>query len=248
VRWAAALSLASGIRRAAVLLLASGVRRAAVLLLASGVRRAAVLLLAAVCVAGCGATPAKLPRASATPLAKLRRAGGGIPRALLVAERPIGRGPRFQPPLAGAVPGACTARLGSRLQAHIEVFGANRVVLLPAGIGTGAPRRLADGRLIEAACFGELVTLDPTGTVYFRHGARLTVGDLFDAWGQRLTATRIATFGGGRVRVYVNGKRWLGSPRAVPLSDDAEVVLEVGPRVPPHIHFTFQRPPSADLR
>jgi hypothetical protein len=137
--------------------------------------------------------------------------------------------------------------LGRRLQAHIEVFGANRVVLLPAGIGTRAPRQFEDGRLMRAACFGDLVTLDPTGSVYFRPGKRLTVGDLFTAWGQRLTGTGIASFTGDRVRVYVDGRAWSGSPRAVPLTDRAEIVLEVGPHVPPHTRFTFPRAPSPQL-
>jgi hypothetical protein len=202
------------------------------------VRRAAGLLLAAVLVAGCG---------SATPV-KPRRTGGGIPASLLAAERPIGRGPRFQPPVSGPVGGACTAPLGGRLQAHIELFGANRVVLLATGIGTSLPRRISDGRLTRARCFGDVVTLDPTGTVYFRPGATLTVGDLFRAWGQPLTGARIASFTGGRVRVYVNGHRSSLSPGVVPLTRDAEIVLEVGPHVPPHRRFVFpaQPPPGLD--
>jgi hypothetical protein len=177
-----------------------------------------------------------------------KRPGGGIPSALLAGVRPIGRGPRFQPPVSGPVDGACTTPLGRRLQAHIELFGANRVVLLATGIGTGRPRRISDGRLTRADCFGDLVTLDPTGTVYFRPGPTVTLGDLFRAWGQPLTRTRIASFTGGRVRVYVNGRRSSGSPRALPLTPDAEIVLEVGSHVPPHNHFTFPPQPREELR
>ncbi len=101
---------------------------------------------------------------------------------------------------------------------------------------------------MRAGCFGELVTLDPTGTVYFRPGAHLTLGDLFGAWGQTLSATRIASFSGGRVRVYVDGKARSGSPRVVPLKDGEEIVLEVGPHVPPHRGFRFPKGPSPDLR
>jgi hypothetical protein len=201
----------------------------------------------AVLVAGCGATgpPANLRRPEA-PSAKLRRADG-IPRQLLTEVRPIGRGPRFEPPVKGPVPGACAPRLGPRLEAHIEVFGANRVVLLPAGIGTGAPRAISDGRITRARCFGDLVTLDPSGIVYFRAGTRLTLGDLFTAWGQSLGSSRIASFAGGRVRVFLNGWAAGGSPRAIALMPRAEIVLEVGPRVPPHTHFTFPPAPSPKL-
>jgi hypothetical protein len=196
------------------------------------VRRACSLLLVSLVIVGCG---------SAAPVTH------GIPRSLLAGVRPIGRGPRFQPPVSGPVGGTCTAPLGRRLQAHIELFGANRVVLLATGIGTRPPRRIRDGRLTSARCFGELVTLDPTGTVYFRSGYSLTVGDLFRAWGQPLSSTRIASFTGGRVRVYVNGHRSSVSPRAVPLTRDAEIVLEVGPHVPPHRRFVFPAQPPAGL-
>jgi hypothetical protein len=177
-----------------------------------------------------------------------KQRAGGIPSALIAGVRPIGRGPRFQPPVSGPLRGACATPLGRRLQAHIELFGANRVVLLATGIGTGLPRRISDGRLTRARCFGDLVTLDPTGTVYFRPGHRMTVGDLFSSWGQPLSSTRIASFTGGRVRVYVNGHRSSVSPRAVPLTQDAEIVLEVGPHVPPHRRFVFpaQPPPGLD--
>jgi hypothetical protein len=176
-----------------------------------------------------------------------RQRGGGIPTSLLAGVRPIGRGPRFQPPLRGSVVHACGARLGRRLQAHVELFGANRVVLLATGIGTRAPRRIADGRLTQARCFGAVVTLDPTGIVYFRPGIALTVGDLFSAWGQPLSSTRIASFSGRAVQVYVNGHPSSLSPRSVPLTQGAEIVLEIGPHVPPHSHFTFPPQPSPEL-
>lgn len=208
-------------------------------------RRTGLLLVIGLLVAGCGATS----RANGSHTAATGDRGrGGIPASLRAEVRPIGRGPRFQPPLGGRVPGACTAPLGQRLEAHIEVFGANRVVLLAAGIGTAAPRRLSLGRIVSARCFGDLVTLDPTGTVYFRPREALTLGDLFSAWGQALTRTRIASFTGGQVAVYLNGRRRRGSPRAVPLTQHAEIVLEVGPHVPPHAHFTFAAMPAATLR
>ena len=124
----------------------------------------------------------------------------------------------------------------------MEVFAANRVLLLPAGIGTKPPRNLLDGRVTRAACYGQLVTLDPTGVVLVRPGARLTLGALFRSWGQPLSATRLASFSapaGTRVTVFVNGRPWPGPPAAVPLTRHAEIVLEVGPYVPPHQSYAF---------
>jgi hypothetical protein len=204
------------------------------------VRRAIALICSSLMLAGCGAARTASPE----------QGGSGIPASLLAGERPIGRGPRFQPPNTGTVTGRCSPTLGTREQAHIELFGANRVVLLAAGIGTRAPRRLSDGRLVRATCFGDVVTLDPTGTVYFRTGTRrLTLGDLFDAWGQRLSSRRIASFFGTRpVRAYVDGRARGGNPRRIPLTPGAEVVLEIGPSVPPHTHFPFPPKPAAALR
>jgi hypothetical protein len=140
------------------------------------------------------------------------------------------------------------ATLGRREQAHIEVFAENRVMLLAAGIGTRAPRRFSDARLTAAACFGDAVTLDPTGTVYFRAGTAVTLKDLFREWGQPLSRQRIATFAGRAVRIYIDGRPRRGAPGQVVLRQDAEIVLEVGPFVPPHSSFTFPSPPSPNLR
>jgi hypothetical protein len=165
-----------------------------------------------------------------------------IPPALLSQARPIGPGPRFHPPAAGPVIGQCTRALGPRDGVHVEVFASDRVLLLPAGIGVQPPRVLLDGRVTSARCYGTLVTLDPTGLVLVRPGASPTLGTLFRSWGQPLSPTRLTSFtapAGAGVTVFVNGKRWPGAPAAVPLTRHAEIVLEVGPHVPPHPSYAF---------
>jgi hypothetical protein len=204
---------------------------------------AVVLLAVVLLLSGCGA--ARSTGGSRLPDAASRR--GGIPPSLLASVRPIGRGPRFQPAAGNRVIGPCRSPLGRRLRAHIELFGADRVVLLAAGIGTRAPR-IRDGRVVHADCFGALVTLDPTGTVYFRPGISLTLAALFRAWGQPLRGARIASFSGRRVSVYVNGRPRRGAPQTLRLTNRAEIVLEVGPYVPPHSQFSFASSPSPDLR
>jgi hypothetical protein len=183
--------------------------------------------VAAVAVAGCGArsSPARSPLA-------------GIPRALLAEARPIGVGPRFRPPVRGRVLGGCRRDLGRRDGVHLEVFGANRVVIVAPGIGTRPPRRSAQGRIVAARCYGDPVTLEPTGIVLVRPREALTLRSLFREWGQPLSARRLASFR-GPVSVYLDGRRWRGAPNAVPLRRHAEIVLEVGPHVPPHRSFTF---------
>jgi hypothetical protein len=165
-----------------------------------------------------------------------------IPSALLGQARPIGVGPRFHPPATGPVDGSCAATLGPRDGVHVEVFAANRVLLLPAGIGTSPPRTFLDGRVTAARCYGAVVSVDPTGVVLVRPGARLTLGTLFSSWGEPLSRTRLASFSaaaGSEVAVFVNGTSWPGAPAAVPLTRHAEIVLEVGPHVPPHPSYAF---------
>jgi hypothetical protein len=166
----------------------------------------------------------------------------GIPSRLAAEARPIGRSARFHPPAGSAIIGRCAPRLGARVGVHVEVFAANRVVLLPPGISARRPFTYSSGRIVKARCYGALVTIDPTGTVLVRPELRLSLGDLFHAWGQPLSRRRIVSFTaalGGRVVVYVNGRRWAGLPGSVPLTRHDEIVLEVGPHVPPHTSYIF---------
>jgi hypothetical protein len=198
---------------------------------------AAAALLATAALAGCGAgsTPST---GTGGGTGTDTGAGAGVPAALAREARPIGRGPRFHPPATGPVLGPCRRALGRRVGVHVEVFGADRVVLIAAGIGARPPLRTDAGRIVAARCFGELATVDPTGVILVRPGARLTLADLFASWGQPLGARRLASFT-GPVRVYIDGRRVAVDPRRVALSGHAEVVLEVGPYVPPHAAYRF---------
>jgi len=195
-------------------------------------RRSVALGLTVVAVAACGpAGPAGSQSASAA-----------IPSALLSEARPIGVGPRFHPPVSGRISGSCQPVLGPRDGVHVEVFAADRVLLLPAAIGARPPLTTLDGRITAARCYGALVTLDPTGVVLVRPGTKLTLGTLFSSWGEPLTRTRLASFTAAartQVTVFVDGKPWPGAPAAVPLTRHAEIVLEVGPQVPPHSSYAF---------
>jgi len=200
----------------------------------SGLARRAIVpavaaLVSAILLLGCGASR----HAAAT---------SGIPRSLLLQARPIGSGANFRPPATGPVIGTCRRPIGPRSGVHVELFADNRVVIVPAGIGTRPPRTFVVGRITRAACYGSLVTLEPTGLVLVRAGARPLLSDLFQAWGQRLSAWRLASFSapaGRPVAAFVNGRRWHGTPESVPLTTHSEIVLEVGPHVPPHTSYAF---------
>ncbi|MFL5863949.1 MAG: hypothetical protein ACJ780_24790, partial [Solirubrobacteraceae bacterium] len=186
--------------------------------------------LAVLAVAGCGSAASPQPAPDA------------VPAALAAQARPIGHGGAFHPPARGPVPGPCRAHLGPRSGAHVELFAADRVVLVAAGLGVRGPVTRTGGRISAARCYGALATLEPTGVVLVRAGTRATVADLFRAWGRPLTARRMLSFS-GRVRVYVDGRPRTVPPGAVVLRRHSEIVLEVGPRVPPHLTYRF--PPGA---
>jgi hypothetical protein len=205
--------------------------------------RVAVLVAAGAAVAsGCessqpvGQTPVR-PQTS-TPQTSTPQ----IPPSLLSEARPIGTGPRFTTSPSGPVIGSCQRSPGSRFGVHVEVFAANQVLLLPAGIGARRPWKKLNGRITSARCYGALVTVDPTGLVLVRAGERLTLAALFRAWGEPLSRSRLTSFTaakGAQVAVFVDGRPWRAGPAAVPLTPHAEIVLEVGPHIPPHSSYTF---------
>lgn len=158
--------------------------------------------------------------------------------ALPAGVRPIGAGPRYSPPLRERPVADCRRGLGPRIGAHVELFADDRVVIVPGGIGTRGPRRRLGARIEAARCYGALVTIDPTGLVLLRPGTRATVGDLFATWGRPLGRRRMVGFR-GRVRGWLDGRRWHGDVRRIPLRRHAQVVLEIGPYVPPHSRYTF---------
>jgi hypothetical protein len=160
---------------------------------------------------------------------------------------PIGRGPAFELATgARADRGAsiaglrCTAAAGRWEDAHVEVFARGRALLLPPGIGVARPRHSAGAAIRGGWCSYPVRTTDPTGVVRFRAGRGLELRDLFAVWGQPLSGHRLCAFrSSAAVRVYVGGRRVAGSPEAVPLRRHAEIVVEIGPYVPPHRFYVF---------
>ena len=147
---------------------------------------------------------------------------------------PIGVGPRYHP--RPAVHAPCAPRsLRAGARAHIELFANGRVVIVPAAIGVGGAR-FELGRVRSARCRARVWTVEPTGVVQFE--GRTTLRTLFGVWGMELARDRLLSFAGA-VRVYVGGVRRRGDPRALVLHDGDEVVLEVGPYIPPHVSYRF---------
>jgi hypothetical protein len=173
--------------------------------------------------------------------------GGGA----AVVPTPIGVGKPFHPrasnPLVeqrlpvGSL--TCSRSERPRLGVHLELFARNRVVIVPAGIGIGPPRRSTGPYVLGGGCSYPVRTREPTGVIEFDRSTRLTLGDFFATWGRPLTPSQFLGFRashGQRIRAYVGGHRWSGNVRAIPLRAHAEIVLEVGPYVEPHVAYRFR--------
>jgi hypothetical protein len=186
-----------------------------------------------------------------------RSADGGFSAAEYVASsRRSAPGPRFRPPPSGLLVGNAAPVDGMRCRAgyavvsvaHVELFAANRVVVLPAGIGVAPPLSRHGAYVPGGRCVYPLHTVEPTGVVLIGPGRGHTLGELFALWGQRLSRNGVAGFRAGaeqRVSVFLDGVRWRGNPAVVPLAQDAQITIEVGPYVPPHPHYVF--PPLAAI-
>ena len=195
----------------------------------------------ALLVAACGATPHPVSSPAETRL----------PPDYLPLT--LGRGPRYRPAAASARVRAaapidgqhCSRRAGERFGAHLEVFAHQHVVAIPAGIGIAPPLALGtDATVLGGRCSYPARTTDPTGVIDVRKGARVTLGQLFDIWGQALGKRIVARFrapAGSIVVAYVDGRRFMTDPRAIPLVPYERIVLEVASRVPPHRVYLFRK-------
>lgn len=160
---------------------------------------------------------------------------------------PVGHGPGYRPPAlspavreARPLPGlACRAGPGPRNLAHIELFAARRVVVVPAGVGVSPPQRREGARILAGRCYYPVATFEPTGVVAVARGARTTIGQLFAIWGQPLSRWRLAGFGGATIAAFVDGRRVFGDPGSIPLTAGSEIVLEINGQVPPHASYRF---------
>jgi len=127
------------------------------------------------------------------------------------------------------------------IHAHLTILidGVPRQV--PAGIGIAPPygvEQTASGAFIaRATCFMWLHTHSADGIIHTESPVdrTYTLGNFFDVWGQPLDREHVGP-AHGRVTALVNGRRFTGSPRAIPLLAHAQIQLEVGrPLVPPEV-------------
>jgi hypothetical protein len=103
------------------------------------------------------------------------------------------------------------------------------------------------GRPSEKECLYWVHTHTPDGVIHIEapQFRTFTLGDFFAVWGEPLTRTRASSAHaakGQSLRVWVNGNRYTGDPRAIPLAVHTDIVIEAGPPFPTLPKFTAWGP------
>lgn len=118
------------------------------------------------------------------------------------------------------------------IHVHLTVFvnGAQRQV--PAGIGIPHVQfaQTPEGAFADGgSCLYWLHTHAGDGIIHVESPkqATYTLGDFFDIWGQPLSTTQVGPTTGA-VTVFVDGRRFVGDPRLIAMSEHEEIQLEVG--------------------
>lgn len=207
-----------------------------------------MLVLAAVAFPACGTEGGAGDAVADSTAQKSLQKGMRVPR--------IGSGARYRPKPTGRLAASaalvasarpigdlrCTPAAGERFGVHLEIFAREIDVVIPAGIGIAPPLR-RDGAYVRGGrCSYPARTVEPTGLIEVEKGSSLTLGEFFDIWGEPLSSSRVLTFrarSGSRVSAFVDGSRWRGSPRSIPLRRHKAIVVEVGGYFPPTKRYLF---------
>ena len=118
------------------------------------------------------------------------------------------------------------------IHAHLAVYVNGDPRLIPAGVGIvgGSPESTSSGPVVASGtCFYWLHSHTEDGIIHIEspQGRTYTLGNFFDIWRQPLSADQVGP-ARGQVFVYLNGKRFSGDPRSVPLTAHALIQLSVG--------------------
>ena len=173
-------------------------------------------------------TPAPTPVPSA--LAALSSAAGNAAVSSITCDSPASTSS------TSTATTSTTTSSGTTATAHLAIYVDGQARLVPAGIGVGSPQTTTptdDGPLVNGPCYYWVNTRTQDGLIHVQAplAGTYTLGQLFDLWGQPLSATQAGP-ATGAVTVLVNGSQYSGDPRAVPLTQHAVIQLDVGSATP----------------
>jgi hypothetical protein len=185
------------------------------------------------------ATTVNVPPAQNTPPVTGAPAGPST-----YAPWPAPANPMQQACKAGLVP-ETAERLEFHVHAHLDVFVDGKPVLVPAGLGidtknsgvhlfntNGMPAYGGINPPCDTPCISPLHTHDVTGILHTESATRKynTLGQFFIEWNVTLTPTCVETYCEPKtsIAVYVDGARFTGDPRTIPLSNLRQITIVIG--------------------
>ena len=132
-------------------------------------------------------------------------------------------------------------QLAFHVHAHLTIFIAGTARPVPAGVGIGPPltgQMTPVGAFVTGgSCISWLHTHAADGIIHIESPDERTyrLGQFFDLWRLPLGPTRIGP-ARGRVTAFLNGRRYGGNPRSLPLGAHAQIQLEIGrPLIAPQL-------------
>jgi hypothetical protein len=160
-----------------------------------------------------------------------------------------------QPPLLASADSAGTGQTIDGIQcqsneqvvyhihAHLAVFVNGAARTIPEGIGIPPPRQVEQSSegpfVVGGKCYYWLHSHTGDGIIHIESPSQqiYTLGNWFDIWQQPLSNSQVGP-ATGTVIAYVNGERFTGDVRSIPLNVHALIQLDVGTDVAPK-PFTF---------
>ncbi len=185
-------------------------------------------------VAQANATPTPGPNASAKPVQLSNGENLGV--AMFKAKYPDTVNGGHGDPVDGV---GCGAQEYATLHvhSHLALYDHGKQIAIPQFIGF-APTP-------TGGCLYWLHTHDASGIIHIEspqlapNGSNgFTLGMLFDIWGEPLGPDGVAGID-GPVTAYVNGAKWGGDLRQIPLGAHQQIVLEVGTPIVPAPNYVF---------
>lgn len=127
-------------------------------------------------------------------------------------------------------------RLAEHVHTHLTITDGDTPVVVPGDVGHSASERFA----------AQLHTHDTSGILHVESPTRerFTLGQFFDEWGVSLGPAHVGGLR-GELTVWVDGKRSLGNPRSIELTNRRQIDLAVTTiGEVPHRPAAFDWPPQ----
>jgi len=124
-------------------------------------------------------------------------------------------------------------KVAFHIHAHLAIFVNGKQKQVPYGIGIGPPLRGQNSPVgpfvTSGSCFAWMHTHAGDGIIHMEAPKQITfnLGEFFDIWGQKLSATQVGP-AHGKVTALVGGKVVKGNPRAIALKAHELIQLDVG--------------------